>query len=159
MEISGWLEEMPWRKWLMLSGECLRCSEQQPVNHSNHKIKGTIIFIYFPRFLSLSVWVTHLCVFSAVNVFSLCVCVCDFHSCKKDNNSCSFREHNPAWPTHRYYPINTAELSQSIYQWHQSPIWTPEAPPPLVATVFVWKAHSSRQMTKNRFAFLFSSAF
>lgn len=66
---------MPWRKWLMLSGECLRCSKQQPVNHSNHQIKGSIIFIYFPLFLSLYAWVTLLCVFSALNMFFLIDCV------------------------------------------------------------------------------------
>lgn len=148
---------MPWRKWLMLSGECLRCSKQQPVNQSNHQIKGNIIFIYFPLFLSLYAWVTLLCVFSPLNMFFLIDCVI---SCKNDNNSCSFLEDNPAWPTHHNYPINTAELSQSIYQWHQSPIWAAGAPPR--SKFLLEKAHSSRQMTKNHLcftAFLFSSAF
>lgn len=54
----------------MLSGEGLRCSEQQPVNHSNHQIKDNIVFIYSPALQFVCVSNTPACVFSSEDLFS-----------------------------------------------------------------------------------------
>lgn len=149
---------MPGRKWLMLSGEGLRCSEQQPENHNNHQIKGNIIFIYFPLSLSLSAWVSV--------SFQLWICFfpidCGiFFLVKMTIIPAVFWriiQHDQ-----RIVIIPLIWLNYHNLFINDINAWTElHSTPPPVATVFVWKTHSSQRMTKNHFCFtalLFSSAF
>lgn len=150
---------MPWRKWLMFSGECLGCSERQPVNHSNHQIKGNTIFIYCPLLLSLSAWVALPCVFSALNMFFLIDFVIFILVKMTIIPVVSWRiiQHDQ-----HIVIIPLIRLTNRNLFINDIKVWSELQRPPLAVMGFVWKAHSSRRMTKNRLCFtalLFSSAF